>query len=138
MRLFLGLLCLAGLGLGTARAADAKAVKFSKQWKGSVDDEALQKVGPEVIANAKTLAELWKAWKVEGKAPKVDFDKEIVIVQTAGGSRINVGDARLDEKGNLQVLGMATLDLAPGFRYVIGTISRDGVKSVNGKELPKD
>ena len=33
------------------------------------------------------------------------------------------------------MLGAATSDLAPGFRYVIATVSREGVKTVNGKEL---
>jgi hypothetical protein len=33
---------------------------------------------------------------------------------------------------------MATRDLRPGFRYVIATVSREGVKTVNGKQLPKE
>jgi hypothetical protein len=33
---------------------------------------------------------------------------------------------------------MATRDLRPGFRYVIATVSRAGVKTVNGKKLPKE
>jgi hypothetical protein len=33
---------------------------------------------------------------------------------------------------------MATRDLRPGFRYVITTVSREGVKTVNGQTLPKE
>jgi hypothetical protein len=44
--------------------------------------------------------------------------------------------ATQDDTGNLKVLGLATLDLHPGFRYVIAILSRTGVKTVNGKELP--
>jgi hypothetical protein len=50
------------------------------------------------------------------------------------GSRLSLS-AQLDEKGNLQVLGVATRDFRSGFRYVLATVSREGVKSVNGKEL---
>jgi hypothetical protein len=46
--------------------------------------------------------------------------------------------AKLDDQGNLQVLGNATTDSAPGFRYVIATVPREGVKTVDGKELPKE
>jgi hypothetical protein len=28
--------------------------------------------------------------------------------------------------------------LRPGFRYVIATVPKEGVKTVNGKELPKE
>jgi hypothetical protein len=117
--------------------ADKKEVKTTKEWKGSVDDEKLQKEASEFITDGKALEKLWKAWKVEGKVPEVDFKKEIVIVITASGSKVNA-IANLDDKGNLEVLGMGTLDLAPGFRYVIATVSRDGVKTVNKKDLPKE
>jgi hypothetical protein len=53
------------------------------------------------------------------------------------GSKLRLS-ATLDDKGNLEVLGMATSDLRPGFRYVIATVSREGIKTVNGKMLPKE
>src|ERR1700730_7198226 len=118
------LLCVCGLGLVGLLAAEAradkKAVKFTKDWKGSVEDEALQKEAPAFITNAKALEKLWKAWKIEGKLPEVDFTKEFVLVETAGGSKLNLS-ASLDDNGNLEMLGMGTLDLVPGFRYVIAT-----------------
>ena len=116
------------------KAGEKKAVKLVKEWKGSVEDADLAKDAPEYIADAKSLEKLWKKWKIEGKVPEVDFKKEIVIVSTTVGSRLNLS-ARLDDKGNLQVLGVATRDLVPGFRYVLATVSREDVKTVNGKEL---
>ena len=41
----------------------------------------------------------------------------------------------LDEKGDLKVLGAATMDLRPGFRYVIAVVRREGVRTVNGRKL---
>jgi len=117
-----------------AGASRAKPVKPVKQWSGSVDDLSLMKTAPEFILSAKELEELWRAWKVAGPVPQVDFAKHLVVVDTTRGSRLRLG-ATLDGKGNLQVLSMATRDLRPGFRYVIAVVSRAGVKSVNGKDL---
>jgi hypothetical protein len=135
------LICLSGLILLVLFATDVQAgkkpVKFLQSWKGSVVDETQQQVAPEVIANTKILEKVWKAWKIEEKMPKIDFAKEIVVLATTRGSRLNL-TANLDDAGNLEVVGMHTLDLADGFRYVIAAVSRDGVKTVNKKELPQD
>jgi hypothetical protein len=124
-------------GFAAEARADKKPVKFTQNWKGSVADEALQKAAPECVVSAKALEKLWKDWKIEGKVPEVDFTKEIVVVGTTSGGKLNLS-ASLDDNGNLDVLGMATLDLVPGFRYVIATVPREGVKTVNKKDLPKE
>ena len=67
----------------------------------------------------------------------MDFGKEILVVATTVGSRLNL-DTKLDEKGDLKVLALATRDLRPGFRYAIKSVGKEGVKTVNGKELPKE
>jgi hypothetical protein len=126
---------LAALALFAPQArADKKPVKIIKDWRGSVDNADLAKDAPEYIADTKALEKLWKKWGFEGKVPQIDFEKEIMLVTTTVGSRVNVS-ATLDDKGNLQVLGMATSDFGTGFRYVLATVSREGVKKVNGKEL---
>jgi hypothetical protein len=117
--------------------AEKKAVKLEKEWKGSVDDEALAKDAPAVIVDAKALEKLWKAWKIQGNVPVVDYKKELVIITITSGSKLQLS-ATLDDKGNLAVLGLGTSDLRPGFRYVIATVSREGIKTVNGKKLPKE
>jgi hypothetical protein len=131
----LGVLAVIILATPAVRA-DKKQVKFVKEWKGSVEDEKLAKDAPNCITNAKDFAKLWKAWKIKGKAPKVNFQKELVIVTTGSGSKLNLS-ANLDDKGNLQVLGFGTRDLVPGFRYVIASVPRKGIKTVNGKDLSK-
>jgi hypothetical protein len=122
--------------LASAALAEKVKVKPVKEWKCSVADVKLKKDAPSVITSQKELEKVWKSWKVEGKAPAVDFEKEIVVVTTGDGSKLSLS-LTLDDKGNLQVLALATRDLAEGFRYVIATVSRKGVKSVDGKTLPK-
>lgn len=117
-----------------AGPAKGTPVKPLKQWSGSVAEVSLMAGAPEVILTAPELDKLWQAWKVEGPAPKVDFDKELVLVLTTRGSILRFG-AVLADKGDLEVMGVATKDLRPGFRYVIAQVSREGVKTVNGKEL---
>ena len=105
-------------------------------WSGSVEDE--KAIKPEFITSAKGLEAVWKAWKIEGDVPKVDFTKDIVVAVYSVGSKLNMAGANLDEKGDLTVLGFGTRDIRPGFRYVLGLVSSEGVKTVNKKELPKE
>lgn len=131
-----------GLALGATPSVLAQKQKvkvpIDMKWNGSVDDENLMKEAPEVFTNAKAFAKTWQSWKVKGDMPKVDFGKHLLVGVYSRGSRLNIAGATLDETGNLSVLGFGTRDLRPGFRYVLGTVSRDGVKTVNGKALPKE
>jgi hypothetical protein len=117
-------------------AAQPKKVAITKKWSGSVEDEKALK--PECITSAKGLEAVWKAWKIEGDVPQVDFAKDMVVAVYSVGSKLNMAGASLDDKGDLTVLGFGTRDIRPGFRYVLGVVSREGVKTVNKKELPKD
>ena len=125
------------LAAGVAVAAPTP-LKATNTWMGSIDDEKLAKEMPAngVITNAKDFEKLVKAWKVAEKVPEVNFDKEIVLVAKTEGSKLTL-NAALDQKGDLKALGLATRDLRPGFRYVIISVPKEGVKTVNGKELPK-
>ncbi len=117
-----------------AAKVKGQPVKPVQQWKGSVAEVSLMAGAPEVILTAPELERLWQAWKVEGPAPRVDFAKELVVVATTRGSVLRFA-AVLSDKGDLKLMGLATKDLRPGFRYVIARVSREGVKTVNGREL---
>jgi hypothetical protein len=119
-------------------AADPMPLKPTNTWTCSVEDRKLAKEMPEngVITNAKDFEKLVKAWKVAEKVPEVNFDKEIVLVAKTEGSILKLNPS-LDENGDLKNLGFASRDLVPGFRYVIVCVPKEGVKTVNGKDLPK-
>jgi hypothetical protein len=122
----------------TLRAvAEKQPVRRSKEWSGSVQDEKLAKDAPTCVTSARALEQLWKDWKRTDKMPEIDFTKELVVVSTTTGSRLRLA-LTLDDKGDLQVRGIATLDFRPGFRYVLATVRNEGVKTVNGKGLPKE
>jgi hypothetical protein len=131
-------LSLAAVLFLAAGAVAAKApLEATNTWMGSID-ETLAREMPEngVITNARDFEKLVKAWKVAKKVPAVNFDKEIVLVGKTEGGKLTLV-ASLDQKGNVQALGMATRDLRPGFRYAIISVPKKGVKTVNGKDLPK-
>ena len=136
---FIACFCIACVILAAVMpsSADAqkKKVTVSKTWSGSVADEKAMK--PDAITNAKAFEALWKEWKAQGDVPKVDFAKDIVVGVYSVGSKLNLAGANLDERGNLDVLGFGTRDIQPGFRYVLGVVSREGVKFVNRKPLPE-
>jgi hypothetical protein len=120
----------------TPTAFADKPVKFDPIWKGSVEDADLAKDAPTVIVSQKALAALWEKWKLEGKVPEVDFDKNFAVLVTSRGSVLNLGGLLKDD-GDLAVQATSTRDLRPGFRYAIGVTPR-GPKTVNGKPLPKE
>src|SRR5262245_60777108 len=90
-------LALAAFAVPQAQA-QKKQIKIANQLRGSVGDADLAKGAPECITSAQTLEQLWKRWNLEGKAPKVDFTKDVVVLATTSGSRINLF-ATLDDNG---------------------------------------
>jgi hypothetical protein len=120
-----------------ANAEEPKKEKLTVELAGDIADESLQKSAPAngVIATAKDWEKLAKAWSIKG-APKVDFTKEILIVGTWKGSSFNINGTVKD--GDLTVLSGGTKDLRDGFRWKIKSMKREGIKTVNGKELPKE
>ena len=118
-------------------AEEPKPAKPTVELSGSIEDEALQKEMPAngVIVSQKGYDALAKAWGIKD-APKVDFAKEILVVGTWKGSVFNLKTAVKD--GDLTVSGFGTKDLRPGFRWKVQSISREGIKTIQGKELPKE
>jgi len=138
IRLLIGLVIMSlFFGATSDRAfGQSKKVEVAKTWSGSVEvDKAKQ---PECITTAKGLEVVWKAWKANGDVPKVDFTKNIVVAVYSLGSSLEIESVRLDDKGNLEVVGVGTDDSPPGFRYVLGVVSKVGVKTINKRELPKE
>jgi hypothetical protein len=108
----------------------------ARVWKGSVADESLEKAVPTVVVTQKKLDALWELWKQPGKAPQIDFAKEIAVFTTSRGSVLNLIVERKEK--DLKVLGFGTRDFRDGFRFVVGAVSRDGIETVNGMALPKE
>src|SRR5262245_7012838 len=91
------------------------------------------------VANEKAWAKLWKAWRGKEELPKVDFEKQLVLVRAVPGAMNMIDlDLKLSEKGELKGDFKATEIGGPGFAYLIVVIDRAGIKSYNGKIIDKE
>ena len=89
-----------------------------------------------VIVSEKDWNSLARLWEVSNP-PKVDFDREILVVVTSRSGKVVI-QTRLDDKGDLDVRRLENGDTQGGFRYGIKSVKREGVKTVNGRPLPKE
>jgi hypothetical protein len=117
-----------------AFAAETTEMKPEQSWQGSAKDDEKAKTVPKIVIGAEKFAEAWKACERTDPSPTIDFQKHFVVILTTQGSRVNPRVV-LGTEGDVRVAGMATRDFLPGFRYVIGVYPREGVKTVNGKDL---
>ncbi|MCI0464819.1 MAG: hypothetical protein L0Z62_48460 [Gemmataceae bacterium] len=138
VRWVLFVVALAALLLAPTAQAGPMPVKPLQEWKGRVKDKELRKLAPKVgyVIDSKELAKLWQAWEIKGKMPQIDGAKQLILVATAPSSGLSLR-ATLDDKGDLKVGAQATADLRPDFVYHIVLISREGVKTINGKPVLK-
>ncbi len=135
---------MAGLAGGQTWKASAgrekQEVKAARTWSGvfkSETDEALARHAPSrrYLSTDKQWSALWKAWRSNEQVPRIDFTKELVLVETSDGPNQVGIRADLDEKGNLTTQSHQTLMAGPGFGYTMITIARQGIKTINGRAL---
>jgi len=146
MRLLIFTLLIAGFCFGQeTQGQEKKTIKPIQHWTGVIKaDLKLAKEGSPRPADApkagyltmqEDLEKLWSKWDVKGKAPKVDFAKQIVFVQTASGPNAIGTTYTLDATGNLTSKSEQTLTAGPGFGYGIDLLNREGIKMYNGKPI---
>lgn len=113
--------------------------KPTQRWGGKSTDEDKKKAAPKTgyLTNQEAFEKLWEAWGLKDKAPKIDFEKQIVFVQLAGGPNSISTSYTLDGKGNLTALSKQSLIAGPGFGYGIDVLDREGIKSYMGKPIEK-
>ncbi len=139
--LLVALICSLICALTVTRGDDKKEppAKAPDYVTGSVADETLAKKAPAagVIVTKKGWDELLKSWDIKKSPFEVDFDKQLVVIATNQGSEVKLTTA-LDDKGNLGVKVVGTADLRPGFRFAFQRLDRAGIKTINGKVVPKE
>jgi inhibitor of cysteine peptidase len=123
--------------------ADAKPaeVKILQLWEGlypakdvNLLPDGQRAAGVGFIADAKTFAAVWKAWKGDEKAPEIDFQKNFVVfarnVQYL--NMIRIGGVMLKD-GVADVVAMETMSANPiedKLHMSAAVIAREGVKAI--------
>jgi hypothetical protein len=122
--------------LSSMTFAAAPVVEPNGMWSSKIKDLSLRKLAPKsgFIADAETWRKLWTAWRPDEDLPKVDFAKGLILVGTVPGPNQVVMRPTIDEGGNIKLIVFGTEIGGPGFGYKFIGISRNGVKTVNGKQ----
>jgi hypothetical protein len=83
------------------------------------------------ICNQDNLNGFWKKWEIAKLKPKIDFNKELAVYYLGSGGP-HLMNLSLDESGNLvaEYVESPTVSLQPN--YLIFTVLRHGIKSLNG------
>ena len=115
----------------------ATPVEPTARWNGMIADKSLQSVTPAdgFLADAESLAKVWKSWRADEEVPAVDFTKELILVGVVPGPNTVLMRPSLDDQGDLRFVVAGTKRGGPGFGYLLLKVSREGVKTVNGKPL---
>jgi hypothetical protein len=122
-----------------------RRIKIEKVWGGEIKLELQRQAPPNgFIANEEAWAKLWRAYRGNDELPKIDFDKKMVLVEVGRDPNQLGFDPEgliLNEEGDLKASFISTV---VGYinpktcRYMFLLISREGVKSVNGKPIRED
>lgn len=101
---------------------------------GSLPDASLVSAVPEngVITSQEQWEALAKKWGIK-EPPRVNFKDQVLVVGTTRGSTLSMNPAV--KNGDLALNVARATDTAPGFRWRVQSVSRDGLKTVNGKAL---
>jgi hypothetical protein len=120
--------------------------RLLKSWKANNVACALLKAAPErgYIANEKAWAKLWQAWRPKETLPKVDFEKQLIWVETELSTHeLVLASYQLSARGNLRLEVSQLFDpdaqaTEKTFTYVIGLIDGQGVKFINGVAVERE
>jgi len=122
------------LNWGWYQLIPMQTVKLLQQWKGRI---SLDKSAPTMayLADAAAIKALWQDWEIKGSPPKINFQKELLLVAAVRSGLVICHPPLLDDRGDLKTQIVATPD-APAFRsYVLYLIPRAGIRSIDGKPL---
>ena len=126
------------VGVQPAAGQEGEAIKPLKSWTGRISVEQA-KLAPKdgYIVKQKVLDTLWKDWGIKGDAPKVDFDKNIVLTAMVTSSGMGINPSLDKKSGNLEVTVIATADITRDYGFHVVLIPRAGIKTIGGKAIEK-
>jgi len=118
---------------GVTLASAATSVKTLQAWTGHMPVD-VQPLLQSSVAASDDWKRAWTTCQLKGAAPKVDFDKRIVLVAVRRSSGVRFVDLKLDN-GNLQTNVAVTPDQPNRMTCAFALIDRAGVSTVNGTPL---
>jgi hypothetical protein len=83
------------------------------------------------ICNKDRLNEFWNRWAIAKPKPHIDFSTDLAVFYMGSGGP-HLMDLSLEEAGNLLAVYVQTPTASRYPNYLIFTVSRHGIKSLNG------
>jgi hypothetical protein len=123
-----------GLGLLASNVTASQPIESMRRWSGTHSRESLRKLAPRkgFVTDARQFRKIWNAWRRDEDVPKVNFERDFVLIGTVSGPNSVIMRPMLHEGGDLRFTVGGTKIGGPGFGYRILKVNRDRVKSVNG------
>lgn len=115
-------------------------IKLDQKVTGKVSADALKTVAPQDGIITETIAwrKLWAAWRPKQPLVDVDFQTQLVLVETVDGpNNMFANQLTLSNQGDLKFEVASTRMAGPGFAYLIMIVPKSGIQSVNGKPVPQ-
>jgi hypothetical protein len=130
------LVCMTTVLLSETNAAQP-VLEPTGMWSGKIQDESLRKLAPKsgFIGNAEAWKRVSTAWLSQEELPRIDFEKELVLVGTVSGPNLVMMRPTITQSGEVRFVVGGTKIGGPGFGYKLIKISRSDVKSVNGNSI---
>lgn len=128
---------MAGITIGCASLASAQAITIEpvKSWSGRVPLDERPPLQTSITKDS-DWARIWKQCRVQGPAPKVDFQKTLGLVAVRRGSLVKFMDISVED-GNLKTNVVVAPDMPDYMSCAIVLVNRTGIKKVNGNPVGK-
>lgn len=122
----------------TSVAMADKEVELTHKFTGQIADVDLAAASPEsgIVRDVASWKKLWLAWRPNEPIHQIDFENQIVFVETAPGpNAVIANELKLNDHGDLRYETGSSRTGGPGFGYLIMVVPRAGIKTVNGMTM---
>ena len=124
----------AGAILTDASGAGPRRVIPVESWSGQAGTETA--ACGESLQSTAELEKCWRDSKIAAPLPAIDFASEIALVYMGHGGP-HLMRLTLEENGNLVPHYVQTPTWSARMNYLVTSVKRQDVRSVNGKSLAK-
>ncbi|MEM7783903.1 MAG: hypothetical protein AAF939_06495 [Planctomycetota bacterium] len=120
-----------------AQSIPVQEIVPQNKFTGKNENLPLRKLAPEsgFITRQEDWAAIWNSWNPAKQLPKIDFRRNLVIVETAGGPNNLFTNELKVKNGDLIYDVAATRASGDGFGFLFLVVPRRGIISVRGKLL---
>lgn len=123
------IIALATTMLALSVPAAAERIAPTARWAGQTGNVGGGDSG--YICSQETLDTFWDSREIGNPKPDIDFSRELAVFYLGSGG-LHLMELSLEEGGNLVAVYVQAPTVSRYPNYLIFTVPRDGIKSLNG------